>query len=97
MKTDKNREIAFICNYDVEEIINSERLLIEMATRLGELNADKSASKTIEIIKVIRDTKNRVDAAVTDLYKVWKAVDEFDEFNIGEKNLKQVLTNYEKT
>lgn len=85
----------YLCGKSSEDIIEAEGDLQRMSDRLAGLGyAPDAAKETEELILIIRQFRNRVDARIYRLGKVWQAVEWWDSADWGEDSLKEALAKY---
>jgi hypothetical protein len=85
----------YLCNADVDELLNKEEIVQEMADRLAGLGYAKDAARETQVILLtLRQFSNRIEAMRERLSGVWEAVEWWDSNDRGEEGLKKALEVY---
>jgi hypothetical protein len=85
----------YICYKNADEIGSMEEQIQRMADRLAALGyADDAANETMETLKEIQESRNRIQTRLDRLRDVWKSVEWWDNCDTSEDGLKDALSKY---
>jgi hypothetical protein len=85
----------YLCYKQADDILENLGNLQDMADRLAGLGyAEDAATETQELLLIIRQYQNRINASLKRLTDVWRAVEWWDSSDSGEESVKKALENY---
>ena len=85
----------YLCYKDASDLFDYENQIRSMSDRLAELGyAEDAAKETEELILILRQFQNRVNARLERLQPVWRAVEWWDSGDSSEVGVKRALSEY---
>lgn len=85
----------YLCYKDAADLFIYENQLQSMSDRLARLGyAEDAAKETEEVILILRQFQNRLNARLERLSPVWRAVEWWDSCDSSEDGVKMALKEY---
>jgi len=85
----------YLCHASADEMMNKVSDLQDMADRLAGLSyASDAARETQELLLIVRQFENRIEASTNRLHDVWRAVEWWDSCDSSEDSVKAALDAY---
>lgn len=85
----------YLCHADFDTLVTKQEELQMMADRLAGLGyAIDAAKETQELLLILRQCENRVEAMTSKLSDVWRAVELWDSSDSEEKGVIEALNRY---
>lgn len=88
----------YLCVKDADELFHMEEQLQRMAARLAGLGyAEDAAMETEDVLAAVRQARVRLNARISRLGRVWRAVEWWDSGDYAEDQVRTAVEEYRES